>query len=30
VRFDTDGIATSVSSFQAGDMPSVPVVEVRV
>lgn len=29
VRFDTDRIATSVASFQAGDMPSVPVVEVR-
>lgn len=30
VRFDTDHIATSVASFHAGDMPSVPVVEVRV
>ena len=30
VRFDTDQIQTSVSSFQAGDAPSVPVVEVRV
>ncbi|EAQ01242.1 hypothetical protein OB2597_04540 [Pseudooceanicola batsensis HTCC2597] len=30
VRFDTDRIATSVASFQAGDMPSVPVVELRV
>lgn len=30
VRFDTDAIQTSVSSFQAGDMPNVPVVEVRV
>lgn len=30
VRFDTDRIQTSVASFQAGDMPSVPVVEVRV
>ena len=30
VRFDTDRIQTSVSSFQAGDMPNVPVVEVRV
>ena len=30
VRFDTDGIQTSVSSFQAGDVPNVPVVEVRV
>ena len=29
VRFDTDRIATSVSSFQAGEIPSVPVVEVR-
>lgn len=30
VRFDTDRIQTSVASFQAGDMPAVPVVEVRV
>ncbi|MDH2327623.1 DUF2460 domain-containing protein [Cereibacter sp. SYSU M97828] len=30
VRFDTDRIQTSVSSFQAGDVPNVPVVEVRV
>jgi len=30
VRFDTDRIATSVASFQAGDMPNVPVVEIRV
>jgi uncharacterized protein (TIGR02217 family) len=30
VRFDTDRIATSVASFQAGDAPNVPVVEVRV
>lgn len=30
VRFDTDGIQTSVASFQAGDVPTVPVVEVRV
>ena len=30
VRFDTDRIQTSVASFQAGDIPSVPVVEVRV
>lgn len=30
VRFDTDRIATSVASFQAGEVPSVPVVEVRV
>jgi uncharacterized protein (TIGR02217 family) len=29
VRFDTDLIQTSVASFQAGDMPSVPVIEVR-
>lgn len=29
VRFDTDTIQTSVSSFQAGDVPNVPVVEVR-
>ncbi|GHE86379.1 glycoside hydrolase family 24 [Aliiroseovarius zhejiangensis] len=30
VRFDTDRIHTSVASFQAGDAPNVPVVEVRV
>ncbi|TCS63807.1 DUF2460 domain-containing protein [Primorskyibacter sedentarius] len=30
VRFDTDSIRTSVSSFQAGEIPDVPVVEVRV
>lgn len=30
VRFDTDRIQTSVSSFQAGDVPNVPVLEVRV
>ncbi len=29
VRFDTDRIETSVASFRAGDVPSVPVVEVR-
>ena len=29
VRFDTDAIQTSVASFQAGDVPSVPVVEIR-
>jgi uncharacterized protein (TIGR02217 family) len=30
VRFDTDRIMTNVASFKAGDVPSVPVVEVRV
>lgn len=30
VRFDTDRIQTSVASFQAGDVPNVPVVELRV
>lgn len=30
VRFDTDSIVTSVASFQAGDAPNVPVVEVRI
>ena len=30
VRFDTDRIETSVASFKAGDVPSVPVAEVRV
>jgi uncharacterized protein (TIGR02217 family) len=29
VRFDTDRIAVSVASFHAGEVPSVPVVEVR-
>lgn len=29
VRFDTDRIAVSMASFQAGDLPQVPVVEVR-
>lgn len=29
VRFDTDRVQVSVASFQAGDMPQVPVVEVR-
>ncbi|PVA10593.1 TIGR02217 family protein [Pelagivirga sediminicola] len=30
VRFDTDRIMVSVASFQAGDVPNVPVVEIRV
>ncbi len=30
VRFDSDRIATAVASFQAGQAPSVPVVEVRI
>ncbi|NKB27558.1 MAG: TIGR02217 family protein [Rhodobacteraceae bacterium] len=29
VRFDTDRIQVSVASFRAGDVPSVPVVEIR-
>lgn len=29
VRFDADRIAVSVASFQAGELPQVPVVEVR-
>ena len=29
VRFDTDRIITSVSTFQAGEVPDVPVIEVR-
>ncbi len=29
VRFDTDRIAVTVSSFQAGDLPNVPIIEVR-
>lgn len=30
VRFDTDAIQTSVASFQAGDVPNVPIVEIRI
>lgn len=30
VRFDTDRIQVSVASFQAGDLPRVPVLEIRV
>ncbi len=30
VRFDTDAIQTGVASFQAGEVPNVPVVEVRI
>lgn len=30
VRFDTDQITTSMASFQAGEVPSVPIVEVRI
>ena len=30
VRFDTDRIATSVASFQAGEVPRVPVLELRI
>lgn len=30
VRFDTDVIQVSVASFQAGDVPQVPVIEVRI
>lgn len=30
VRFDTDRIAVSVASFQAGEVPVVPLVEVRI
>ncbi|PKQ11765.1 MAG: TIGR02217 family protein [Alphaproteobacteria bacterium HGW-Alphaproteobacteria-1] len=29
VRFDTDGIQVSLASFQAGEVPNVPVVEIR-
>lgn len=29
VRFDSDRIAVSVASFQAGDVPMVPIVEIR-
>ena len=30
VRFDTDRIQVSLASFQAGEVPNVPVVEVRI
>ena len=30
VRFDTDRVQVSVASFKAGDVPNVPIVEVRV
>lgn len=30
VRFDVDRIATSLAGFQAGEIPAIPVVEVRV
>lgn len=30
VRFDTGSIQTSVASFQAGEIPTVPIIEVRV
>lgn len=30
VRFDTDRITASIATFQAGEVPSVPVIEVRV
>ena len=30
VRFDSDRIATSLAGFAAGEIPSIPVVEVRV
>ena len=29
VRFDTDRISASIASFQAGEVPAVPVIEVR-
>jgi len=30
VRFDTDRISASISTFNAGEVPSIPVVEVRI
>ncbi|MEL6375914.1 MAG: DUF2460 domain-containing protein, partial [Pseudomonadota bacterium] len=30
VRFDIDRIYTSLASFQAGEVPNVPIVEVRI
>ena len=29
VRFDTDSIRVQASTFQAGEVPSIPVIEVR-
>ena len=29
-RFDSDGVQTSVAAFQAGEIPNVPIIEVRV
>jgi uncharacterized protein (TIGR02217 family) len=30
VRFDTDGLAINLASFAAGEIPSIPIIEVRV
>jgi uncharacterized protein (TIGR02217 family) len=30
VRFDTDTLAINLAGFQAGDIPEIPVVEIRV
>jgi len=30
VRFDTDRLDISVAGFEAGEIPSVPVIEIRV
>jgi hypothetical protein len=30
VRFDTDCIQISVASFEAGEVPQIPVIEVRI
>jgi uncharacterized protein (TIGR02217 family) len=30
VRFDTDRIEINLAAFEAGEVPSVPIVEVRV
>jgi uncharacterized protein (TIGR02217 family) len=30
LRFDTDRIVTSLAGFAAGEIPSIPVIEVRV
>jgi uncharacterized protein (TIGR02217 family) len=29
VRFDTDRLTASIASFQAGEIPSIPIIEVK-
>lgn len=30
VRFDTDRLTASIASFQAGEIPSIPIIEVKI